>query len=404
MRVPIIIGVLLLLVAISIVPAAQPQAQMDTQLQSTGFAIAETVRPPTKIDATIRLSDSILNPGDTLYCLAEINDTTWHKKAMTLNVWVEDVNHTSRWQLRYPILGGVAKMVIVFPAGTSDAHYAINCSVQPVFFDLIGNIKVKYKQDSIGFTLFDNNGNFTYGALEVRNGHEFRLGKVLFEQTAYIFFSEYGKQNRKLTDVEVVLPLDSAFASIFDTSCIVKVGNPQDDAITATYRFSTSEFLNPRGTLENVTITANRKTKADSLEEEYVKNGLFAGGNSMFFDGDDHVLRSSIDVVSYLRGRVPGLLFQTDTLGILSVSWRGGPTSFFLDEMRIDMETLLAIPVTDIAMIKVFRPPFFGAFGGGPGGAVAVYTRRGRAIDGSVSGGFVVNGYTPQLYVLPIGD
>jgi hypothetical protein len=33
--------------------------------------------------------------------------------------------------------------------------------------------------------------------------------------------------------------------------------------------------------------------------------------------------------------------------------------------------------MSDVAMIKVFDPPFFGAIGGGAGGAVAVYTKKG---------------------------
>jgi hypothetical protein len=33
--------------------------------------------------------------------------------------------------------------------------------------------------------------------------------------------------------------------------------------------------------------------------------------------------------------------------------------------------------MSDVAYIKVFRPPFFGAYLGGSGGAIAVYTRRG---------------------------
>lgn len=357
-----------------------------------------------RIATTIVLSDSAINPGDTLYCYAAINDTALHRKAMTLNVWVEDVNHTSRWQLRYPILGGIAEMAIVFPKGTKDAHYAVHCRVQPTFFDLIGNIKGKYKQDSVSFTLIDNNRNITFGDVKVWYGNQFRLGKVLFEQTSYIFFNEYGKRNRKLTDVEIVLPLDSSIASIYDTTCMIKVGNPKDDFLTADYHFSVNEFLNPGGTLENVTITAEKKTKVELLEEEYIRSGLFSGGNAMVFDGDDNVLRSSFDVLGYLRGRVPGLVFGTDSEGLPSLTWRGSATTLFLDEMMVDPTTISSIAVTDIALIKVFRPPFFGAFGGGPGGAVAIYTRRGNSFSGSVSGGFAINGYTPQLYVLPIGD
>jgi hypothetical protein len=37
-------------------------------------------------------------------------------------------------------------------------------------------------------------------------------------------------------------------------------------------------------------------------------------------------------------------------------------------------------------MIKVFDPPFMGASGGGPGGAIAVYTKKGGASTANVKG------------------
>jgi hypothetical protein len=38
---------------------------------------------------------------------------------------------------------------------------------------------------------------------------------------------------------------------------------------------------------------------------------------------------------------------------------------------------VMNISIRDIAMVKVFRPPFFGSMGGGGGGAIAIYTRKG---------------------------
>jgi hypothetical protein len=37
-------------------------------------------------------------------------------------------------------------------------------------------------------------------------------------------------------------------------------------------------------------------------------------------------------------------------------------------------------------MIKVFRPPFFGAQGGGSGGAIAIYTKKGASANSNVRG------------------
>lgn len=45
--------------------------------------------------------------------------------------------------------------------------------------------------------------------------------------------------------------------------------------------------------------------------------------------------------------------------------------------MQVDAQTISTIAVADIAYIKVFRPPFFGAMGGGAGGAISIYTKKG---------------------------
>ena len=71
--------------------------------------------------------------------------------------------------------------------------------------------------------------------------------------------------------------------------------------------------------------------------------------------------------------------------------------------MTIDIAMLQSTPMSSVAMIKVFDPPFFGAMGGGPGGAVAIYTKKGGSDNGMVKGLNSVNlhGYTPlrQFYM-----
>lgn len=58
--------------------------------------------------------------------------------------------------------------------------------------------------------------------------------------------------------------------------------------------------------------------------------------------------------------------------------------------------------MADVAMIKVFRPPFLGAFGGGAGGAIAVYYKKGVSRNSNAKGldHATITGYTPvkQFY------
>ncbi len=357
-----------------------------------------------KSAATVTVSSLQINAGDTVFIDLQMHDASWQKMAITLNVWIEDVHRSSHWRLRYPVMAGLSEAAIVFPKGMTSDFYALHFSVQSGFFDAIGQINSKYKDDSIAFTMVSYKSDIMFGALPVRFGNQFRLGKILFEQSSYIFFSDYRKSKKRITDISVVAPLDSPFVSLYDTTLMLQLGDADRAVAAAGYQFDKDEFLNPGGTLENVTVTAARRTKTDKLEEDYVSNGLFKSSDAILFDGDDPVLQANFNALNYLQGRVPGLTIGTSEDGQPSLSWRGSATALFVDEMQMTPDVLTGIPTSNIALIKVFRPPFFGAFGGGPGGAVAIYTRKGTSYSGTSSGVIVLNGYTPQIYALPIGE
>jgi len=147
--------------------------------------------------------------------------------------------------------------------------------------------------------------------------------------------------------------------------------------------------------MENITITAKSKPLLKQMDEKYTK-GMFSGGDGYQFDlANDPMAIGQMNVFNYLQGKVAGL--QINSAGSTpTLSWRGGSPQLYLDEMPIDAEFLNTIPVTDIAFVKVFRPPFMGGFNGS-GGAIAVYTRKGDDIK-SKPGGLNTNtiaGYTP---------
>jgi hypothetical protein len=152
----------------------------------------------------------------------------------------------------------------------------------------------------------------------------------------------------------------------------------------------------PKGNvLENVTVTTRVKSRIQQLEEKYT-SGMFRNADGFDFDFTNDANSYSQDIFSFLQGRVPGLQINRSG-GDASVSWRGSATSLFIDEMQADADRLLSLPVTDIAYVKVIRPPFMGAFGGGAGGAIAVYTRKGGDVQMQPGKGLnstVVTGYS----------
>ncbi|HEY0058611.1 MAG TPA: hypothetical protein VGB56_05715 [Flavisolibacter sp.] len=130
-----------------------------------------------------------------------------------------------------------------------------------------------------------------------------------------------------------------------------------------------------------LTVFAQKRapqTREEQLNQRYT-SGLFSTPDGVYFDleGDDNASSavSYLNVLDWLQGRVAGLQiynFQGRRIPVI----RNQRASIYVDEMRVDADFLNALPVTDIAMIKVIKSPFFGGWGGG-GGAIAVYTKDG---------------------------
>ena len=128
--------------------------------------------------------------------------------------------------------------------------------------------------------------------------------------------------------------------------------------------------------LETVTIQAKAKKQVDVLDDKYT-SGLFSGGDAYQFDLlNDPTAVGAISIFNYLQGKVAGLQITLGTPPTLQ--WRGGTPQMYLDETPADADMISTLPISDVAYVKVLRPPFFGGTGGGGSGAIAIYTKRGN--------------------------
>ncbi|MBC7849672.1 MAG: hypothetical protein H7Y31_08045 [Chitinophagaceae bacterium] len=132
-----------------------------------------------------------------------------------------------------------------------------------------------------------------------------------------------------------------------------------------------------------VTVTSQsqfvyNENQRRGLDELYASQ-LFKGGNAYYVSpADDPTSQGSLTIFQYLQGRIPGLQINNSRMYAPFVQFRMSTPAFFLDEMRVDASVLATLNINDIGLVKVFRPPFMPAIGGGPGGAVAVYTLTGE--------------------------
>lgn len=135
--------------------------------------------------------------------------------------------------------------------------------------------------------------------------------------------------------------------------------------------------------LKTVEIRAKAKTRAELLEEKYTTS-IFKGVYGYNVDvEDDKKAEISLNILDYLQLKVPGLkIRQTGSAfdppflewsGIRSYPPGVGyvPPQIYLNEFAVSPDFIVRVPVSDIAYVKAFVPPF----GIDRGGAIAVYTK-----------------------------
>jgi hypothetical protein len=346
----------------------------------------------------VQLNKVQFNQGDTINIDGVYNYLDKSSAAITLNVWIENIEKTRVWKFRYPILNGEIQADLVIDEIMPEGKYAVNFLIQKDFFTIKGKVR-DYNPKSKGLVyLMMSKGKANYiGNLLPDAGGNFQIGKMAFPDTARFVFSPISKRINDLK-IDLVTSLDSVFIPVFVSTQLITVGNPKltlADTIKP-YVFDESK-LKEGLTLENVTVTATRKKKIEQFDEE-VASGFFQGYARIFDGLTDSNIASATDIFSFLQGQVAGLDIKNNAeLGGYSVRWRNSNVAIYLDEFRIDASDPMMVNPADVAMIKVFRP---GEGGPTNGGAIAIYTKRGAYVDNaSRRYNFLIKGYTPLLSV-----
>ena len=247
----------------------------------------------------------------------------------------------------------------------------------------------------------DSSKHFVFAPV-ARDG-SFELKNQFFYDTVRVYYNFNG--NSKLTDITQVqignglLPQVAKKTTLDNKNPLSLWGDSLARA-KMNYIFNEQERIRKlmaTTTLQEVIVKAKTKSNLQIMEEKYA-SGLFSGGDGYSFDlTDDPRSLTSMDILTFLQGKVAGL--QISGAGPqTTLSWRGATPDLYINEMQSQIDMVQNIAVTDIAFVKVFRPPFFGSVGGGSGGAIAIYTKRGsdsrkadpnaKGLENTILGGY----------------
>ena len=318
-------------------------------------------------------------------------------KSATAHIWIDHLVTKQRWKFRFPMIEGEVNAALKINETIPSGNYAINCLVQSGFYRIQGQVIERDKKDTIiNYMMRTSSKQMMVDRVKVDAKGYFTMKPMLFQDTASFYFSPVQKPKKNYLAILLKTPVDSAFEPVDTQTAFFTVGKPGEFVEKKfDYTLSLDDLeLNTEG-LPNVTVYAKTKTQLQQYEENYT-SGLFKNDNAFVFDGlgSDELVRSQ-SLAWFLQQKVPGLTVAIDSANNEVFKWRDEICTIFIDEFEVMPGEQSMVFPRDIAMIKVFRPPFQYSSTTGFGGAIAIYTKKGKFINNNgAKFSFILKGYT----------
>ena len=210
----------------------------------------------------------------------------------------------------------------------------------------------------------------------------FALDSLLFYGNAKFYYSYF--QNGKAKNA--VFAIDSAIRESFPADNFAPASlQLQPVQLTHTelvkrYQFS-KDVLGKSKSLEPVVLeTSSNKKPVDIVNEKYT-TGPFRTPSKINIDNiNQPTPNKTINPLDYAMNNIRQLELQGGNLvNSRTVSLASGAkwsVAIFVDEVPADPATLRVFRMDEIALIKFYDPGFVGAGSNGPGGALAIYTKK----------------------------
>jgi hypothetical protein len=367
------------------------------------------------------------NPRDTLEFNWNGNLIGKGYAAASLHVWVDHLKSGKRWKLRYPILNGRAEGALIITDSFPPGNYAFNFMAADQFLEINGqvrNVKIKkafnyktkekdtlvvyelpkMKGKELRYTVLGKTAILHNDYVNVNDEGRFSIPAIVFGDSAQLLFDPGKGRGTYLITLET--PLDSVFTPFHSTTVFVNIQQKGKQVETfndsSNYTFDFEDLYPDAVVLDEVVLKG--KSNAEKFEDDFVSKLFKSFPDARTFDAlDDNELMRSNNILTFLQSKVGGLFIRSN--GITStVTWRGEPVNFFINEFLVDVNNLNLSPM-DVALIKVYPPPAQ-LVSLTNGGGIAIYTKRGAYENqkGVPQYNFVVKGYTQGLSRLKSRD
>jgi hypothetical protein len=353
----------------------------------------------------VKITIDKTNTGDSIWLAVSINSYT---KTSSLMFTASLQNTAVRDTFFLPVIDSVSHYCFVFPSAIHD-NLILRAYFSPGIFKVSGIVKNSGKQPAIKAIVITDNEKVFNKDIGLKNDNSFSLPALVFEKQASLAFN-YSDHKRWQThpDVDIAIkPTIADFKELVFSSAVIRIdeqGNGQAEKIILNKDSIAivAKADDKYKVLKDVEVVTSKKSNIEKFNAQY-SSGMFNDGSERIIDClDNNNILSYNNGLNYLQTQMPGLNVSTDESGDMVVKWRGQTMkAFYIDEIAVDIEQVLGVSTSDIAMLKVYPPPFFGSSNGN-GGAIALYTKHGEYSKSGtgVNWLFNIKGYSPQINVL----
>ena len=241
--------------------------------------------------------------------------------------------------------------------------------------------------------------------LDVDSTGSFYMPGMIFNDTATVAFRQISQKDKNVSVGASVESLRKKFSYVPLTFNKVIPSILKNDPLTlkATKRFQYLKEENERFvTLQNVKLSAAKRVTNTALVQSRYETGLFTTSATHLYDFVTNPLKGNpyLNVFDYLRNEAVGVRVNGFQVLIRNTRSFSGPiyATLFLDGIEAQPEFISTIPFAEIALVKVYSNGFVGAVGGGTGGAIAIFTKKGddrNSISGSTLNRIKLEGFSP---------
>lgn len=314
--------------------------------------------------------------------------------------------NTDRDTFFFPVINTEMTFELLIPTDKQSGNLHLQSFWAPAIFHVVGNLLTR-KQEPFTALLITDHQKLYNKEVAVSDDKQFILPGLVFEDRASLLFNYSAKNKKGHPDVSIKqVPEISAFNDkVFDETIPLAINNTGSQKKNIASKSGDDVVIqnDPRvKVLKSVDLVGKKKSLAEKYNDENV-TGRFNDINERIIDClDNDDILSFPDAISFILAKLPGLSSHMDANGEVAITWRNTITkAYFIDEIPVEVDQVQSLPVTDIALVKAFPPPFSGR--DGSGGAIAIYTRKGvYARPNTITNKwlFQVKGYSPAIHPL----